>query len=72
MEADVEALLVNRVDGAREYFLAPIDACFELVGTIRVPWRGLSGWAPGKARGRLGPIRSRLPIDSGSVNVAKP
>ena len=43
MQADVEALLVNRAQGAREYFLAPIDACYELVGTIRVHWRGLSG-----------------------------
>jgi hypothetical protein len=43
MEADVEALLVNRSKDAREYFIAPIDVCFELVGTIRVHWRGLSG-----------------------------
>lgn len=43
MDADVEALLVNRAQGAREYFIAPIDACYELVGTIRVHWRGLSG-----------------------------
>lgn len=43
MQADVEALLVNRAQGAREYFLAPVDKCYELVGTIRVHWRGLSG-----------------------------
>ncbi len=43
MEADVEALLANRSNGAREYFIAPIDTCFELVGTIRMHWRGLSG-----------------------------
>ncbi len=43
MQSDVEALLVNRAQGRREYFLAPIDACYELVGTIRVHWRGLSG-----------------------------
>jgi hypothetical protein len=43
MEADVEALLVNRAGAAREYFLAPIDKCYELVGTIRMHWRGLSG-----------------------------
>ncbi len=43
MEADVEALLVNRSNGAREYFIAPMDACYELVGTIRMHWRGLSG-----------------------------
>lgn len=43
MEPDVEALLVNRVGEAREYFLVPIDICFELVGLIRLHWRGLSG-----------------------------
>ena len=43
MEADVEALLVNRVGGRRDYFIAPIDVCFELAGLIRMHWRGLSG-----------------------------
>jgi hypothetical protein len=43
MEPDVEALLVNRVGEARDYFVAPIDACFELAGLIRLHWRGLSG-----------------------------
>ena len=40
---DVEALLVNRVDRRREYYIVPIDLCFELVGLIRLHWRGLSG-----------------------------
>jgi hypothetical protein len=43
MEADVEALLVNRVGERRLYYLAPIDVCFELVGLMRLHWRGLSG-----------------------------
>jgi hypothetical protein len=43
MEPDVEALLVNRVRGRREYYLAPIDECYRLVGLIRMNWRGLSG-----------------------------
>jgi hypothetical protein len=43
LEADVEALLVNRIRGAREYYRAPIDQCFGLVGLIRAHWRGLSG-----------------------------
>ncbi len=43
MESDVEALLVNRVNGARQYFLAPMDACYELAGLIRMHWRGLAG-----------------------------
>lgn len=45
MQPDVEALLVNRVGSAREYFLAPIDECYKLVGLIRLHWRGLSGGA---------------------------
>ncbi len=43
MRPDVETLLVNRVRETREYFLAPIDVCFELVGLIRIHWRGFSG-----------------------------
>jgi nucleotidyltransferase/DNA polymerase involved in DNA repair len=39
---DVEALLVNRI-GAPQYYRAPIDHCFRLVGTLRRHWRGLSG-----------------------------
>lgn len=43
MQPDVEALLANRLNGAREYYLAPIDRCFELVGLIRLHWRGFTG-----------------------------
>jgi len=43
LQPDVEALLVNRLKDAREYYLAPIDICFELVGLIRMHWRGFSG-----------------------------
>ncbi|MGA9529062.1 MAG: DUF5947 family protein [Terriglobales bacterium] len=48
MEPDVEALLVNRVGAARnasasEHYIVPIDACYRLVGLIRLHWHGLSG-----------------------------
>ncbi len=43
MEADTEALLVNRIRGERAYYLAPIDECYKLVGLIRMRWQGLSG-----------------------------
>jgi hypothetical protein len=43
MEPDVEALLLNRIRDTREYFLAPIDECYKLVGIIRSTWKGLSG-----------------------------
>jgi hypothetical protein len=45
MEADVEALLVNRLNRPAEYYLTPIDRCYELVGLIRSNWRGLAGGA---------------------------
>jgi hypothetical protein len=43
LEPDVEALLVNRSRGARDYFLVPIEDCYALVGLIRTRWRGLTG-----------------------------
>ena len=43
MEPDTEALLVNRIRGAAEYYLLPIDECYKLVGLIRTNWHGLSG-----------------------------
>jgi hypothetical protein len=43
MQSDVDAFLINRVGTKREYYVVPIDVCFELVGLIRVHWRGLSG-----------------------------
>ncbi len=43
MEPDVEALLVNRVRGARRHWLVPLDECYALVGVIRTRWRGLTG-----------------------------
>lgn len=45
MEPDTEALLVNRVRGAADYYLLPIDECYKLVGLIRTHWHGLSGGA---------------------------
>jgi Family of unknown function (DUF5947) len=43
LEPDVEALLINRLKDVREYYIVPIDACYKLVGLIRVYWKGLSG-----------------------------
>jgi hypothetical protein len=43
LQPDVEALLVNRIGDTREYFIAPIDRCYELVGIIRRHWRGFQG-----------------------------
>jgi hypothetical protein len=43
LEPDVEALLVNRLSDSPQYYRAPIDQCYRLVGIIRTHWRGLSG-----------------------------
>lgn len=43
LQADVEALLVNRLDGSHDYYAAPIDRCYALVGLIRTHWQGVAG-----------------------------
>jgi hypothetical protein len=43
MEPEVEGLLVNRVDGARDVWLAGLDTCFRLIAVVRTHWSGLSG-----------------------------
>jgi hypothetical protein len=43
LEPDLEALLVNRARGARQHWIVPLDDCYELVGLIRLRWKGLSG-----------------------------
>jgi hypothetical protein len=43
MQADVEALLVNRARGARRQLIVPIDECYRLVAVIRTTWKGLTG-----------------------------
>jgi Family of unknown function (DUF5947) len=50
LEQDVEALLVNRMNGARDYFRAPIDECYRLTGIVRKHWRGFSGGEEGWAK----------------------
>jgi hypothetical protein len=43
MRPDVEALLVRRHRDWFECYLVPIDACYELVGLVRLHWRGFDG-----------------------------
>ena len=45
LASDVEALLVNRARGAREYWHVSIDECYRLAGLIRTHWRGFTGGA---------------------------
>ncbi len=43
LEADAEALIVNRMSDPPRYAVAPIDECYKLVGMIKVSWEGISG-----------------------------
>jgi Family of unknown function (DUF5947) len=45
LQPDVEAFLLRAVPhgGGAECFVVPIDACYELVGTLRRRWRGFDG-----------------------------
>ncbi|MDP9111611.1 MAG: DUF5947 family protein, partial [Candidatus Eremiobacteraeota bacterium] len=44
MESDVEAFLLRRErDGPEQYFIVPIDKCYELVGNIKLLWKGFDG-----------------------------
>ncbi|WP_207308752.1 DUF5947 family protein [Marinobacter caseinilyticus] len=67
LQADVEALLVNRMDGAREYFRTPIDRCYGLVGLIRQRWQGLSGGE--EARDAIQQFFSRLRSETDGATI---
>ncbi len=43
LDADAEALIVNRLSDPGQYVIAPIDQCYRLVGLIKRRWEGISG-----------------------------
>jgi len=43
LEPDIEGLIVNRMLDSPMYVIAPIDRCYELTGTIKARWEGISG-----------------------------
>ena len=47
LRPDVEALLVRREPAA--CLLVPIDACYRLVGLVRLHWRGFDGGSEARA-----------------------
>ena len=76
LQSDVEALLVSRVGHAHgltdaEYYIAPLDDCYRLVGLIRSNWRGLSGGTEVWAEvGRFfSELRSRAYLTGGEPNA---
>jgi hypothetical protein len=76
LSPDIEALLVNRVGHAQElsraeYYIAPIDECYRLVGLIRANWKGLSGGAEVWVEiGRFfADLKSRADVVSGEAHA---
>jgi hypothetical protein len=76
LRPDIEALLVNRVGHAHElsraeYYIAPIDDCYRLVGLIRANWKGLSGGSEVWVEiGRFfSELRSRADVVNGEANA---
>jgi hypothetical protein len=43
LRPDVEALLVYKGESGFEFFAVPIDACYQLVGLVRMHWQGFDG-----------------------------
>jgi hypothetical protein len=50
MAPDVEALLVRNQRDGSECYLVPIDRCYELVGHLRMSWRGFDGGKDARER----------------------
>jgi hypothetical protein len=45
LEPDVEALLLRRTRDGVSCYLVPIDLCYQLVGRMRLHWKGFDGGA---------------------------
>ena len=43
IEPHVQALLVDRIDGAREHWIVGVDRCFALTARLREKWSGMMG-----------------------------
>jgi hypothetical protein len=58
---DVEAVLVSNDDAGAQLFVVPIDVCYELVGRMRLLWRGFDGGSEARQSiaGFLHQVRSR-------------
>jgi hypothetical protein len=67
---DVEALLIRRNADRRETFIVPIDACYELVGSIRRLWRGFDGGD--EARQEIDRFFNRVAARSLPLQTAEP
>lgn len=78
LEPDVEAVLVRAGD-APECYVVPIDACYELVGRLRMLWRGFDGGQEARAaldefftRVQTRALKSRNHTSAGALSRAAP
>lgn len=57
---DVEAVLISKDGpaGGAEYYVVPVDVCYELAGAIRLSWRGFDGGA--EAREHIAAFLARV------------
>jgi hypothetical protein len=58
LQDDVEALIVRRDRENDEMYVVPIDACYELVGLLRLHWTGFDGGP--EARGDIDAFFERV------------
>jgi len=69
---DVEAVLISRTDDGVEYFLVPVDVCYELAGRMRLTWHGFDGGTEARdsIAAFLATVRSRArPYRDGSQDA---
>jgi hypothetical protein len=43
LEADAEALVINRMASPPQHAIVPIDRAYELVGVVKASWEGITG-----------------------------
>jgi hypothetical protein len=43
LEADAEALVINRLSDPPQHAIVPIDQAYQLVGVVKASWEGISG-----------------------------
>ncbi|MFD5417109.1 DUF5947 family protein [Streptomyces sp. NPDC127069] len=70
LEPDVEALLLHHTPGRTTCHLVPIDLCYELVGRMRLSWRGFDGGA--EARAALDALFARVEARARTLAEAGP
>ena len=52
LEADAEALVVNRMAEPPQHAIVPIDVAYQLVGVVKASWEGISGGRGDRGGGR--------------------